>query len=79
MIPGSFDYHRPASVEEALALLASLGDEALLELFGDFLGNPRFKNLVSDPRYPLFLEKLGLLEYWQAMPPEYAGPPEAPE
>jgi tetratricopeptide (TPR) repeat protein len=47
--------------------------------FANFLGDPWFKNLVSDPRYPLFLEKIGLLEYWQAMPPEYGGPPEAPE
>ena len=26
--------------------------------------------LKSDPRYPIFLEKLGLLEAWKAMPPE---------
>ncbi len=28
MIPGSFDYHRPSSVEEATALLADLGEDA---------------------------------------------------
>lgn len=28
MIPGSFAYHRPASVEDAVGLLASLGDDA---------------------------------------------------
>ena len=28
MIPARYDYHRPASVAEAVALLASLGDEA---------------------------------------------------
>ena len=28
MIPGSFAYHRPKSVGEAVALLADLGDEA---------------------------------------------------
>ncbi len=28
MIPGTFDYHRPASVREAVALLADLGEEA---------------------------------------------------
>jgi len=42
--------------------------------FTSFLGEPWFRNLVSDPRYPLFLEELGLLEYWEAMPPEYGGP-----
>jgi TolB-like protein/Tfp pilus assembly protein PilF len=35
-------------------------------------------NLTSDPRYPIFLEKIGLLEAWKAMPPEYGGPPAAP-
>ncbi|HXL67203.1 MAG TPA: xanthine dehydrogenase family protein subunit M [Xanthobacteraceae bacterium] len=28
MIPGSFDYHRPKSIKEAVALLADLGEEA---------------------------------------------------
>ena len=28
MIPGSFAYHRPKSVTEAVALLADLGEEA---------------------------------------------------
>src|ERR1700731_785846 len=28
VIPGSFDYHRPKSVREAVALLADLGEEA---------------------------------------------------
>ena len=28
MIPGPFDYHRPASVGDAVKLLADLGDEA---------------------------------------------------
>jgi len=30
--------------------------------------------LGSDPRFPVFIEKLGLLEYWKAMPPELGGP-----
>jgi adenylate cyclase len=42
-----------------------------------FLIRPWFRNLVSDPRFALFLEKIGLLEYWKVMPPEYGGPPEA--
>ena len=28
MIPGSFAYHRPASIKEAVGLLAELGEEA---------------------------------------------------
>jgi len=34
-----------------------------------------FSPLLEDPRWPAFLEKVGLLEYWQAMPAEYGGPP----
>jgi TolB-like protein/DNA-binding winged helix-turn-helix (wHTH) protein/Tfp pilus assembly protein PilF len=34
------------------------------------LVNVYLKNLESDPRYPVFLEKLGLLEAWKAMWPE---------
>ncbi len=41
------------------------------------LVEPVFKMLASDPRYPVFLEKLGLLEAWKAMPPEYGGPAKA--
>ena len=29
-----------------------------------------FHHLEADPRYPVFLEKLGLLEAWKAMSPE---------
>jgi len=39
------------------------------------LGNVFLENLVSDPRWPVFLNKLDLFEAWQAMPPEYGGPP----
>ncbi len=39
------------------------------------LGNVFLENLVSDPRWPAFLNKLDLFEAWQAMPPEYGGPP----
>jgi tetratricopeptide (TPR) repeat protein len=43
-----------------------------------FLGNTLFRNLTTDPRYPVFVEKLGLLEEWKAMPPEYGGPSKPP-
>jgi len=41
-----------------------------------FLGNGWFRNLTTDTRYAVFVEKLGLLEDWKAMPPEHGGPPE---
>jgi len=41
------------------------------------LGAVHLRNLRNDPRYPLFLEKLGLLEAWKAMPTEYGGDPKA--
>jgi len=33
-----------------------------------FLGNALYKVLETDPRYPVFVEKLGLLEAWKSMP-----------
>lgn len=39
-----------------------------------FLGHMFFRNLVDDPRYPDFVERLGLLQEWEAMPREYGGP-----
>jgi adenylate cyclase len=42
-----------------------------------FLIEPWFRGLVNDPRYALFLDKVGLLEAWKAMPPEYGGPAKA--
>jgi adenylate cyclase len=38
------------------------------------LNNKWLEDIRRDPRYPVFLEKMGLLEYWKAMPPEYGGP-----
>ena len=38
------------------------------------LGNNLLVPLIDDPRWPPFLAKVGLLEYWQAMPAEYGGP-----
>ena len=32
-----------------------------------------FGHLEADPRYPVFLEKLGLLEAWKAMPLDRGG------
>jgi tetratricopeptide (TPR) repeat protein len=41
-----------------------------------FLGGLSWRKLTGDPRYSAFVEKIGLLEEWKAMPPEYGGPPE---
>jgi len=41
-----------------------------------FLGNLFWRKLTGDRRYSAFVEKIGLLEEWKAMPPEYGGPPE---
>ena len=38
------------------------------------LGNPALHSLRTDPRWQPFLEKLGLLEFWLEMPPEWGGP-----
>ena len=42
--------------------------------FSGFLKATWKRNLVNDPRYAIFVEKIGLLEYWKAMPPKYGGP-----
>jgi tetratricopeptide (TPR) repeat protein len=41
-----------------------------------FLGSLLWRKLTSDPRYAAYVEKIGLLEEWKAMPPEFGGPPE---
>ncbi len=43
-------------------------------VFANILGNPVLARLKDDPRYPILLEKIGLREAWEAMPPEYGGP-----
>jgi tetratricopeptide (TPR) repeat protein len=40
-----------------------------------FLGSLYWRKLTSDPRYSAYVKKIGLLEEWKAMPPEYGGPP----
>ena len=42
------------------------------------LGNNVYYSLTGDPRWVGLLKKMNLLEYWQAMPPEYGGPTKAP-
>jgi len=38
------------------------------------LMNPVLARLKDDPRFPIFLEKMGLREAWKTMPSEYGGP-----
>jgi hypothetical protein len=38
---------------------------------GSLLSDTALANLRSDPRWEPFLEKMGLLEAWKSMPPEY--------
>ena len=40
----------------------------------NILMNPVLARLKDDPRLPIFLEKMGLREAWEAMPSEYGGP-----
>lgn len=42
--------------------------------FISLLSNEWTRGLKNDPRYPIFLEKIGLLGEWEAMLPEYGGP-----
>jgi len=42
------------------------------------LGNNVFYSLTDDSRWTELLKKINLLEYWQAMPPEYGGPTKPP-
>jgi TolB-like protein len=39
------------------------------------LGINALEGVSHDPRWQPFLRRLGLLDYWLAMPPEYGGPP----
>jgi carbon-monoxide dehydrogenase medium subunit len=50
MIPGAFDYHRPADVAEAARLLADLGDEALIVAGGHSL-IPMMKLRMAQPEH----------------------------
>ena len=58
MIPGRYDYHRPASVAEAVALLASLGEEAR-PLAGGHSLIPMLKLRLAQPAH---LVDIGRLE-----------------
>jgi carbon-monoxide dehydrogenase medium subunit len=61
MIPGAFDYHRPASVAEAVSLLATLGDDARLIAGGHSL-IPMMKLRLAVPQHLIDLQHIAELK-----------------
>jgi aerobic carbon-monoxide dehydrogenase medium subunit len=62
MIPGAFEYHCPASLEEAVALLSSLGDDAKLLSGGQSL-LPLMKLRLSKPQHVIDLGGISGLDF----------------
>jgi carbon-monoxide dehydrogenase medium subunit len=61
MIPGSFNYHRPTSIADAVKLLASLGDEAR-PLAGGHSLVPMMKLRLATPEHLIDLGKIAALK-----------------
>jgi carbon-monoxide dehydrogenase medium subunit len=61
MIPGSFSYHRPTSIADAVKLLASLGDEAR-PLAGGHSLVPMMKLRLATPEHLVDLGKIAALK-----------------
>jgi len=57
MIPGSFDYHRPQSVSEAVGLLKDKGDEAFIVAGGHSL-IPMMKLRMSTPEHLIDIQDI---------------------
>ncbi len=60
MIPGTFDYHAPSSVDEAIKLLGELGDEAKILAGGHSL-LPMMKLRFADPKHLIDLNRIDQL------------------
>ncbi len=60
MIPGAFDYHRPTNVDEAVKLLADLGDDALIVAGGHSL-IPMMKLRMAQPEHLVDLQSIASL------------------
>lgn len=58
MIPGKFEYHRPSSVDEAIALLTQYGDESRLLAGGHSL-IPMMKFRLAMPSHLIDLQAIG--------------------
>jgi carbon-monoxide dehydrogenase medium subunit len=61
MIPAAFDYHRPASLDDALKLLAQHGDEARVVAGGHSL-IPMMKLRLAAPGHLVDLQDIGALK-----------------
>ena len=61
MIPGAFDYHRPQSLEDAVGLLASLGDDVALVAGGHSL-IPMMKLRMAIPQNLIDLQDIADLK-----------------
>jgi hypothetical protein len=61
MIPGAFDYHRPESVSEAVALLIGLGEEAR-PLAGGHSLVPLMKTRLASPEHLVDLSSIANLK-----------------
>src|SRR5512134_1653425 len=61
MIPGRFTYHRPGSVNEAVKLLASLGEDAR-PLAGGHSLIPMMKLRLAQPEHLVDLARIGGLK-----------------
>ena len=62
MIPASFDYHAPTTLDEALALLARLGDTAKILAGGQSL-IPAMRFRLASPEVLVDLNRIGELAY----------------
>lgn len=71
MIPGSFDYHRPKTLDEAVGLLSSLGEEARVIAGGHSL-IPMMKLRMAVPENLVDLQDLGELKGIQVGPERIA-------
>jgi len=60
MYPAAFDYHRPASLEEAVGLLAKHGDDAKLLAGGHSL-IPLMKLRLAQPKHVVDIGRIGAL------------------
>lgn len=62
MIPGDFEYHAPASVEEAVSLLERLGEEAKVLAGGHSLV-PAMRFRLAQPQHLVDINRIGALSY----------------
>src|SRR5262245_19096826 len=62
MIPGSFDYHDPTSIDEALGLLAKLGDSAKLLAGGQSL-IPAMRFRLASPEVLVDINRIAGMAY----------------